>query len=44
MCSDWKRISLQNDGKKYHEKLFNEVFRNDFYYFCSALKQLNNQK
>lgn len=36
MRSDWKKVSLQNDRKKYHEKTFNEVFRNDFYYICTA--------
>ena len=37
MRSDWKKVSLQSDGKIYREKFRNEVFRNDFYYICHRI-------
>ncbi len=35
---------MQNDGKKYHEKLFNEVFRNDFLLFLQRVKTTKKPK
>ena len=42
MRSDWKKVSLQSDGKIYHEKFEMKFFKMVFTIFASLYKNKKN--